>query len=172
MNIPKYIIVHHTAVSYDVNPDQFNATNEYHKKFEMKSSLGFWGGYHYEVSKAGIIRQFRNDNEDGAHTIGKNKESLGICLDGNFDTELPTKEQTETLRKFLVEKCKLYGIIPENIVPHRAFAAKSCYGSKLPDDWARNLLIKTSNPPNEKIAVLEQIVTSCTKLLEIIKKEK
>lgn len=137
----QYIAIHHTAVSYNKNADQFDANNIYHKdKWNFKSSLGYYLGYHYEISKAGKLRQARKETEDGAHVVGYNHLALGIALDGNFDSELPTKEQETTLKKLLLE---LKGRYPNAIIKyHRDFpdAKKTCPGKLIPDNWANNLL--------------------------------
>lgn len=147
LNKPTQIICHHTAVSYNKNPDQFEATKRYH------ISKG-WGdiGYHYEISKSGRVYKGRDESTPGAHTKEQNVNynSISICLDGNFDIELPTKEQTESLKKLLLELMVKYKIPSINIFPHRHYAInpatkrpyKSCYGSKLSDDWARSLVGK------------------------------
>lgn len=139
-NKPECVIVHHTAVSYDKNPDQFEATKRYH------ISKG-WGdiGYHYEINKAGKIYAGRKETTEGAHCYqnGLNTKSIGICLDGNFDIELPTKEQTEALRKLLNDVCSRWNIPADKVYPHRKFATyKSCYGKKLSDSWAADLVKK------------------------------
>jgi N-acetylmuramoyl-L-alanine amidase len=158
MNKPQKIIVHHSGGS-NANPlaDSSNFTfeqcNELHKKnFNFISSLGFYVGYHYYVSKDGTIKQARLDTDAGAHTIGHNKDSLGICLAGNFDATLPTEAQIATLTKFLKEKCLQYNIQKENIYPHRKFAIKTCYGMKLSDTWAANLL-NTEQTPMTQVEV-------------------
>lgn len=156
MNTPKYIIVHHTGGS-DANPLQdssnftFEQCNEQHRKsFNFKSSLGFYIGYHYYIEKNGVLKQGRADTDEGAHTIGQNSNSLGICLAGNFDATLPTEAQVTTLKDLLIKKSAQYSIPKESIVPHRNFATKTCFGKKLPDDWARNLL-------NSKQATINEI---------------
>ena len=83
----------------------------------------------------------------GAHTVGMNDKSIGICLVGNFDATLPTKEQKTELKRLLEEKMAQWSIPTKNIVPHRYFAQKTCYGSKLADSWAKSLV----SSPVEKI---------------------
>lgn len=156
MATPKHIIVHHTAVSYDRNPNQFNATNEYHRTtFGVISKLGFYVGYQYEISKDGVVRQARLDDEEGVHTKGKNFDSIGICLDGNFDVELPTEAQKQALKKLILQKMAHYGIPKENVVPHRTYCGvppyKSCYGNKLSDKWAQELLGPTREEIKQQI---------------------
>lgn len=140
MNIPKYLIVHHTGGT-DANPladtseHTFQIVDDYHR------SLGWGGiGYHYFIAKNGTLTQGRLDKVEGAHTIGYNLKSLGICLAGNFDLTLPTKAQEATLVKLLNDKIKEYAIPVENIVPHRFASPKTCYGKLLADDWARSLI--------------------------------
>ena len=136
----KWIIVHHTAFPYSQNPDQFKATNEYHRqKWNMKSSLGFYGGYNYEIAADGNVRKFREEGEETAAATGHNFDAVHICLDGEFDVELPTDAQIKSLTKLLIEVQDRHEVPLSNVVPHRTFANKTCYGSKLSDDWARNL---------------------------------
>lgn len=158
MNIHN-IIVHHTSGT-DAQPlaDSSNYTvlqcNEDHRiRFNMLSSLHWYVGYHYFIDKNGVVTQTRIDTEEGAHCIGYNnapgdsadKASIGICLAGNFDATLPTTAQISALTTLLNAKVKQYGILPANIVPHRAHAVKTCYGMKLPDNWAANLIGTTSS---------------------------
>lgn len=151
---PQYLIIHHSGGT-DANPlqDSSNYTveqcNQDHKaRFNMKSSLGWYVGYQYFIDKIGKVTQCRKDDEEGAHAVGKNKESIGICLAGNFDATLPTNAQVESLRKLLSEKVAEYNIPLDRIVPHRTFAQKTCYGKKLSDSWAAQLL---NDSPNQKI---------------------
>lgn len=150
MNTPVYLLVHHSG-GVDANPlqDSSNYTvaqcNQDHKvRFNMLSRKGFYVGYHYFIDKGGIITQTRFDDEEGAHTVGYNTSSLGICLAGNFDATLPTDAQVATLKQWLTDKSKQYNIAPSNIYPHRQFAQKTCYGKNLSDDWARNLIVKST----------------------------
>lgn len=158
MNTPKYIIVHHTGGS-DANPLQdssgftFDQCNELHKqRFNFVSSLGWYVGYQYFIDKYGTVKQGRADNEEGAHTIGLNNSSIGICLAGNFDATMPTPAQITALTNLLKAKMAQHGILPTNIKPHRAFANKTCYGKKLADDWAKNLV--SPNVLNKNISDL------------------
>lgn len=146
MNKPKYIILHHVG-GVDSNPKldtsnhDFKIVNEYHKnKWDFKSSLGYYIGYHYFIDKDGKVTQGRADTDEGAHCVGKNLESIGICLAGNFDVSLPTSEQIKASKELIKALKAKYAISLENIVPHRHFATKSCYGNLLSDDWIKNLL--------------------------------
>lgn len=129
----KYIIIHHSAVLREKNSEQFNAINDYHK------SKG-WGaiGYHFLIEPNGKIRIGRIETQSGAHCIGRNFDSLGICLSGNFDIEKPMTEQELSLRFMLVHLLKKYP--NAQIKYHRDFANKTCPGKLISDNWAKNLI--------------------------------
>ena len=120
-------------MSWQKNPDQWKATDAYHK------SKGWGGGgYNYEVSAKGWLHQFR---ADGAVTTAQYQRNmndgraLSICLDGFFDIEDPTPEQKATVRAWLMEKMDKYKIPKENVFPHREVALyKSCPGKRIPAD--------------------------------------
>ena len=144
-----HIVIHHTGGT-DANPMQdssnftFKQCDAQHRQsFNFKSSLGFYCGYQYYIEKDGKLFKAREDDEEGAHTVGQNKNSIGICLAGNFDATDPTTNQVETLKTLLGKKMAQWSIPAANIVPHRKFATKTCYGRRLPDDWAQKLV----NPP-------------------------
>ena len=160
MNKPEFLIIHHTGGS-DKFPllDTSNHTAEmvdaYHK------SLGWDGiGYNWYIEKSGSLKKGRDELKTGAHTIGYNDKSIGICLAGNFDATLPTVAQTDTLRKLLIEKMVQYNIPKEKIVPHRKFASKTCYGNKLSDTWAKDLL------QEEMVSVPKSLLQELSKYLK------
>lgn len=164
MNIVQNLIIHHSITPRDLEIAKTETSiNRNHKDRGFpKSSLGFYVGYHYMIFGSGELRQYRQENEQGAHTKeqGMNFKSLGICLIGDFDKEEPSKEQIETLTQLLTAKIKTYNIPLINIYPHRKFATyKSCYGLKLTDDWARSLIsmqqFKTQNYKGELRVVLQ-----------------
>lgn len=152
MNNTEYLIVHHTGGTdadplADTSEHTFAIVDAWHKQ------LG-WGkiGYHYFIDKTGLLTQGREDSEEGAHTIGYNLKSLGICLAGNFDVTMPTQAQINTLQKLLNDKQKQYSVPLEKIVAHRCFSSKTCYGKLLADDWARKLIVV--NKPKSKLRII------------------
>lgn len=157
-NIPKKIIIHHTGGT-DANPlaDSSGFTvaqcNDLHKKlFNMKSSLGSYVGYHYYIEKDGKTTQCRADSDEGAHTKGQNTSSLSVCLAGNFDLTTPTPAQIEAAALLVNKLAKMYNIT--EIVPHRKYANKTCYGKNLSDNWGEKLLVK--DLPTPVLSILEE----------------
>ncbi len=135
-NKPDKIIVHHTA--YGGNEKQFWKVNEWHKDrgFE-KSENGIFVGYHVLIEKDGTATQARSYTEKGQHCAGQNETSIGVCMAGNFDSELPTEKQKEKLGEVCLACMKNFNIKITKILPHRAFVATACYGKNLSDQWAQ-----------------------------------
>ncbi len=164
-NIASNLIIHHTGGDggFDTSNQTFEIVKAYH------ISLGWETiGYHYFIDKTGLVTQGRKDFYHGAHTkeMNMNNESLAVCLAGNFDLTLPTQAQIDSLRQLLVLKMDQYKIPKERIYPHRHFALnpngtpyKSCFGNKLSDAWARDL-ITTEGPDKIKIQQAIDILSS------------
>ncbi len=118
---PKIAVVHHGGGFLD-----FNGVNEYHKqKWGFRSSLGYYAGYHRFIEYDGTRHIARRDNERGAHTVepGRpgwwNDNSVGICLQGNLETHMPTPSQIKALEKDLKEfdEIKMHSDIVATICP-------------------------------------------------------
>lgn len=87
-------------------------------------------GYHYLVHIDGRVERGRPENEIGAHCLGHNARSIGVCYVGGLASDCKTPKDTRTpeqrrmlreLVKGLQRKyrgAKVYG--------HRDFAAKAC----------------------------------------------
>ncbi len=123
---PKYIVLHHGGGDWS-----FYQVNNHHKnKWGFKSSLGYYIGYHKWISYNGKLFIARRDNEEGAHTVEKgrphywNRNSVGICLQGNMEEEQPTESQLNTLKKELDN----YNI---PIKQHKEIFATLCPGKNL-----------------------------------------
>lgn len=88
-------------------------------------------GYHYYVTRDGVVHAGRPLYQEGAHAAGYNRRSIGICYEGGLDEEgrpadTRTPAQKDTLRKLLV---RLKTDYPNaRIVGHRDLpkVAKEC----------------------------------------------
>ncbi len=138
------ICLHHSAISYTKNKDQFKAINNYHKGlWDFKSSLGYYVGYTYHISSKGKVRKARRVGEKTAacYQGGMNEgQCIHICLDGNFDTEKPTPAEIFALRDLLIELAEKYNIPKEKIYAHSDFASKTCPGINFDLAFARGLI--------------------------------
>ena len=143
-----WLIVHHSATSRDST--RVEAVNRYHRDKDWgggarhpKSSLGWYVAYHYFIEGDGTVTKCANDDELRWHAGNRNGDSLGICMAGRFDKGYdlaPSEAQKNALQKLLIEKSLKYKLKPEQIVPHRKFANKTCYGNNLSDTWAGDLI--------------------------------
>jgi hypothetical protein len=139
MNTPTVIITHHcggtdAAPLADSSFATVNDIDAWHKARwpEFYSSLGYWVGYHYVIEKDGKVTQTRKHNEEGAHCIGMNRKSIGVCFAGNFDLTLPSEAQMKAWYTLYTELLQQYPNIPT--YPHRKYASKSCHGRRLTDN--------------------------------------
>ena len=130
-NKPEVVITHH-ALSGPTHTVQ--DLNKWHKERwpNFISRKKYHAGYHYVIEKDGTITQTRYHDEEGAHTLGMNSRSIGVCFMGNFDKEMPTKRQTDAWVTLYNKLLAQYPDIPT--APHRAFSDRTCHGTKLADN--------------------------------------
>jgi len=129
---PKAIVVH-----YDSGGWGFGRVNEYHRtKWEFKSSLGFYAGYHYYIESDGRLYQAREDNEEGAHCTQSgrpgywNKNSVGVCLQ-NKPGQSITSEQEKALTLLLGRLRRTYRIPKTEIYGHYQIKSTACPGESI-----------------------------------------
>jgi N-acetyl-anhydromuramyl-L-alanine amidase AmpD len=164
-NFPEFIIVHHSGGT-DANSlaDTSNQTAKIIEDWHL--SKGWEGiGYHYIIVKDGSTWRGRPEQFHGAHTVNYNQKSIGICVVGNFDATLPTKEQETSLAGLLRDIMARYNIPAYKIVPHRKFAQKTCYGNKLSDTWAGDLASAPIDKPSEPSNSLESFLAELQLLI-------
>lgn len=125
------IIVHHSATADNLTVS-WGAIRKYHIE-----KLGFQDiGYHagVELVESGGRRYYesflgRSWFVPGAHCRGQNHDSLGICLVGNFDLEIPDYGLLEAGAKVVALWMALFAVPHYMIFPHNAFnPQKSCPG--------------------------------------------
>ncbi|CUH95555.1 hypothetical protein P22_1626 [Propionispora sp. 2/2-37] len=79
----------------------------------------------------------------GAHALGVNPHSIGIGVDGNFETKPPTAAQMNSLVKLVLELMEKYHIPLDRVVPHRDVTeGTSCPGKLFPWDELMQRLYK------------------------------
>ena len=121
------IIVHHSAIGGN---DDITAA-DIHRIHLQNGWSGI--GYHMFIRKSGLIETGRPLEDIGAHTYQHNNSSIGICLSGNFNDEMPTDMQIASASKLIGLLCQMYSLSPnENTVfGHRDFNATACPGENL-----------------------------------------
>jgi len=121
----KEIIIHHTF-SVD-HPDilDWDGIRKYH------IGLG-WNdiGYHYGIERVNnnlLVLRGRPDFVQGAHCLGRNFESLGVAVVGNFDIAAPDDETMKRLASLCYMLKQKHPDI-KDISPHSKYSIKTCPG--------------------------------------------
>ena len=87
-------------------------------------------GYHYVIYRDGSIHKGRPLEQAGAHCVGHNRHSVGICYIGGLAINGKTPADTRTVaqKAALTELLKeLHAKSPHaTLHGHREFAAKAC----------------------------------------------
>lgn len=87
-------------------------------------------GYHFVIYRDGSVHKGRNLEEIGAHCVGHNAHSVGICYigglsaDGKTSKDTRTQEQRTALRKLVEDLQQQFP--GATLHGHREFANKSC----------------------------------------------
>jgi len=124
--IPKRIILHHSLTA-DGQTVSWGAIRRFHRETNGWRDIGYHVGI--ELVNGQYEALFgRMLNEPGAHTLGHNHDSIGICLVGNFDLAPPPPEQWDLAVRICHVFRGLIGIPASMIFGHRDFAEKSCPG--------------------------------------------
>lgn len=124
----KYIVVHHTE-------SENTTINDIH---QWHINNGFGGiGYNFYIRKDGTIYKGRDVNKQGAHCIGKNNDSIGIALEGNFNITQPTNEQIVSLLRVSLMLLDLYGT--DELYVHKDFNSTDCPGKNFPYEMYKQL---------------------------------
>lgn len=106
-------------------------------------------GYNYVIDLDGKIEDGRPLEMTGAHTIGHNKNSIGICYIGGCDLKNKAKdtrtvEQKQSLYLLVYQLLNLYGLSIKDVHCHNEFAAKACPSFKIEqfrqeyNEWIQN----------------------------------
>lgn len=122
---PTRVIVHCSATPD--SGDRFGAEDidAWHRAKGWESC-----GYHRVIRRTGIIEMGRPTDVVGAHTIGQNKDSLGICYIG---TSKPTHEQIRSLLFLYQEFNNKFQISWRQWFGHHEFDdGKTCPGFPMP----------------------------------------
>ena len=152
----KYIVVH-TAAANIRNVDA-SVIDKWHKE------RGWEGiGYHFVVlddkhdSKPdGTIEMGRPVEKVGAHVMGLNSNSVGICCCGDGDVNPFTIPQMTSLRSIIGKLMRDYDVPIENVIGHREVnklvengiisseyrTSKTCPGKKVNMDVIRNFVVE------------------------------
>ena len=170
----KYLFFH-TAAADIPNVDAARI-DQWHK------DKGWSGiGYHYVIiddrhddMNDGDIETGRPEGSAGAHVLGVNSISLGICCVGHGDVRDFTSKQKKALVKKLAELAEKYNVKTKNILGHREInkliakgvvdaefkTTKSCPGNKVDVDEIRALVAAKRGETGAAIAEIDDSIAA------------
>ena len=124
------IVIHHTGFP---GGDKDSTAEEIHK---LHRDVNGWAGigYHFLIRKDGTIEQGRRLPAVGAHALHHNKNSVGVCVAGNFELVKPKHAQLDSLKLLTAWLCQKYKLNPMQkgvIVGHRDLNDTDCPGKYL-----------------------------------------
>ena len=124
------IVIHHAGFP---DGDKDSSAEEIHK---FHQEVNGWAGigYHYVIRKDGTIEQGRRPKAVGAHAYQHNKNSVGICVAGNFELVKVPSVQLDSLKLLTAWLCQKYKLNPMQrgvIVGHRDLNDTACPGENL-----------------------------------------
>ena len=124
------IVIHHAGFP---DGDKDSSAEKIHK---FHQEVNGWAGigYHYVIRKDGTIEQGRKPLAIGAHAYQHNKNSVGICVAGNFELVKVPSVQMDSLKLLTAWLCQKYKLNPMQkgvIVGHRDLNDTACPGNNL-----------------------------------------
>jgi len=168
---PDLIVFHHTAMHSDTTFDDVVRV--------IQEQRGWATAYHCVVLADGSLHPFCRWDYVGNHARGANFRSIGVTLNGNFETNpstpgandrgqfglrAPTDAQLESAARITALWSFLYDIpvdfhdhVAPGIVPHKVVKPTVCPGSNFPYQRFENLVRTFHEEWNEDEAALDEI---------------
>ena len=177
----RFRAIHNTGVSYSDVKNQLWAVNNYHrKKFNMKSSLGFYVSYNGFIDGDGTFTQTRLIGDETAAIVGHNCDkpqtcdTIHFCIAFNGDKEVLNQAQRKTLKRLYKGDIKLRTLSLDFDITgledkfHRDLQFnRTCPGKLMTYDYIKDVL-KEDEPMSHK-EDLDNLQRKLT-LIELLKK--
>lgn len=138
MGTPDRITIHHDGMP----PFAGTSRSEVAGRIEVirrahlnRDGGGRWGdiGYHFVVDRAGRVWEARPLKYQGAHVKNQNERNIGILCLGNFEEQIPSRDQVRGLELLVVDLRTRYRIPTARVRTHRELSSTLCPGRHLQD---------------------------------------
>lgn len=136
------IVLHHSGVTV---LQSVETIHNYHKNTNGWAGIG----YHFYIRKDGKIYRGRPENTVGAHAVGANYNSIGICFEGNFEKEQIGEAQLKAGQELVVYLKAKYNI--SKVVRHKDVDSTTCPGKNFPYDKMKNSTSKDNSTSKKEI---------------------
>lgn len=143
---PSWIVIHH-SLTEDSATKNWDAIRKYHIEVKHWNDIGYNLGME-NVNGTITLLEGRPIGEVGAHAIGFNAKSIGICLIGNYDNDPPSEDRLSRLASVCRDLQREFGIPRDQVIGHRETyvklgepVQKSCPGLAFSMDDFRKRLI-------------------------------
>lgn len=143
---PAWIVIHHSFTK-DGSVKDWDAIKRYHVEVKGWKDVGYHIGIE-KVNERYEVFPGRAIGEVGAHAVGFNAKSIGICLVGNFDDAIPPDDQVFLATSVCRELQRRFKIFRDQVIGHRETyallgepAQKSCPGKLFNLDQFRSRLL-------------------------------
>jgi len=93
-DIYKTLVIHHSVIDEDDDIATLLEIQTLHRGDRQWADVA----YHFFIGKEGTVYEGRDINARGTHVAGYNTGSIGVCLLGDFMTDLPTDDQLTTVK--------------------------------------------------------------------------
>ncbi|KAF2881225.1 hypothetical protein ILUMI_24949 [Ignelater luminosus] len=124
-----YVIIHHTVSPSCTTKDSCSELVRNIQNYHMEPSLDFGDiGYNFLIGGDGKVYEGRGWHKEGAHTIGYNKNSIGIAFIGTFTNVAPPSVQLQAAKDLLECGVKL-GELSEN---YKLYGGKQVISTESP----------------------------------------
>jgi N-acetylmuramoyl-L-alanine amidase len=113
---PTWIVVHHSATT-DGDVKDWDAIRRYHKEVKGWADIGYHLGLENVAGRYEVFSG-RKIGEIGAHALGFNAKSIGICVVGNYDKEPPKPDCIFLLASLIRQLQREFGIPRDQVIGH------------------------------------------------------
>ena len=166
-NNPDKIIIHHSWLPLDNKLlSEFESIRNYHIETNGWIDIGYHFVIEYVNNKL-TWREGRKMWQEGAHTYGQNKTSIGICCVGNFDKDIPPQSLYDFLAKNIVDVVFKYYNSKMTIHGHNEYADKSCPGRNFDLDRVRKSIENYQKSKGINMKTIQLDMTNIKSLDEI-----
>lgn len=113
--------------------------------------------YHFYIRKDGKVYRGRPIDTIGAHTYGENEHTIGICFEGNFESETMSDAQKQAGAELVSMLRKEYTSIVK-VSGHKEHNSTACPGKNFPFEYiAAGVMLSEPEKAPEKTGNLYRV---------------